>query len=129
MASVEKERKRTKSCDQASSFFDRNLTPQEAKNDESCDMESMNLTDDTFEKNLVCSATSTDADVSLLLNHSVDSEGDFLTDMPKRNTNTLQNLLQLDIPVYFEKPYEALETATDFLQKGFQAVKYNYSND
>ena len=34
------------------------------------------------------STTSTDADVSMVIRHSVDSDGDFLIDMPKKDQAT-----------------------------------------
>ena len=60
----------------------------------------------------------------MVLNHSILSEEDFLTDLQKKP----HDLFEKKLTVKPFKPYDDYKDAVAFLKKGFRAIKYNYSN-
>ena len=65
----------------------------------------------------------------MILDHSVASEEDFLTEVKRRKFKTSEaKISQSRISLSNMADYDFYESSTDMLRQGFYATKYNYSN-
>ena len=69
------------------------------------------------------SETSTDRDVSMIMNHSILSEDDFFVHQKRREQPKLEIIRSKMIDS------DSYVASVDLLKRGFYAIKYNYSND
>ena len=82
------------------------------------------------DKNDQQSEESMDHDIDMILNQSIDSRGDFLTDQPTTNYENGKNILFLsELSKPEQMPYDSYESSIKFLHEGFCAIKYNFSDE
>ena len=75
------------------------------------------------------SDTSTIRDASMILDHSVASEEDFLIDIKRSQAKHSDVRVSTSrISLHNLADYDFYESSVDMLKQGFQATKFNYSN-